>query len=102
MALSIANVAATYNSIAKNAAKPGLEARDGASPDFASMVRSAATESVNALKEGEAAGVLGLAGKLDITQVVTAVSNAQLTLQTAIAVRDRVVQSYQAVMLMPI
>ena len=37
-----------------------------------------------------------------LTNVVTAVNNAQLTLQTAVAVRDRIVQSYQAIMQMPI
>ncbi len=102
MPVSVANVLSTYNSIAKNSAKPGLEARDGGGPSFASMVKDAATQSVNALKEGEAASVLGVAGKLDLTQVVTAVNNAQLTLQTAVAVRDRIVQSYQQIMQMPI
>jgi flagellar hook-basal body complex protein FliE len=101
MVASLANVAAAYNSIAKGGAKP-MDARDAGGTDFASMVRSAATESVDALKQGEAASVLGIAGKLDVTQVVTAVSNAQLTLQTAVAVRDRVMASYQEIMRMPI
>lgn len=102
MPLTLAGVAATYNSIAKSAATtPGMAARDGAGPDFASMVQDAAKQSVDALKQGEAASMLGVAGKLDLTQVVTAVNNAQLTLQTAVAVRDRIVQSYQQIMQMP-
>ncbi len=101
MPVTLASVTAAYNSIAKNASStPGMDARGGG--DFASMVKQAATQSVDALKAGEAASVLGVAGKLDLTQVVTAVNNAQLTLQTAVAVRDRIVQSYQLIMQMPI
>ena len=103
MVASLANVTAAYNAIAKGgAAKPGMEARDVNPNDFGEMVRNAASQSVDALKAGEAASVLGVAGKLDVTNVVTAVANAQLTLQTAVAVRDRVVASYQEIMRMPI
>jgi flagellar hook-basal body complex protein FliE len=34
--------------------------------------------------------------------VVTAVSNAEMTLQTVVAVRDRVLNAYQEIMRMPI
>ena len=101
MPVTIANVTAAYNSIAKSAASQGMEAR-AAGGDFASMLKDAASQSVNAMKQGEAAAVLGVAGKLELTNVVTAVNNAQLTLQTAVAVRDRIVQSYQQIMAMPI
>lgn len=102
MPLTLAGVTAAYNSIAKSAATPGMPARDGTGTDFSTMVQDAAKQSINALKEGEAASMLGAAGKLDLTQVVTAVNNAQLTLQTAVAVRDRIVQSYQMIMQMPV
>ena len=38
----------------------------------------------------------------NLTDVVTAVSKAELALQTTVAVRDRVVQAYQDIMRMPI
>jgi flagellar hook-basal body complex protein FliE len=44
----------------------------------------------------------GIAGNANLTEVVTAVSRAQLALQTTTAVRDRVVQAYQEIMRMPI
>ena len=50
--------------------------------------------------EGQAAQAL--AGGGDITHVVTAVSQAQLGLQAATAVRDRVVSAYQDIMRMAI
>ncbi len=43
-----------------------------------------------------------LSGGGNLTDVVTALSRAQLTLQTATAIRDRVVQAYQDIMKMPI
>jgi len=38
----------------------------------------------------------------NLTDVVVALSHAELTLQTATAIRDRVVQAYQDIMKMPI
>jgi flagellar hook-basal body complex protein FliE len=43
-----------------------------------------------------------LSGGGNLTDVVTALSHAELTLQTATVVRDRVVQAYQDIMKMPI
>ena len=43
-----------------------------------------------------------LTGGGNLTDVVTALSRAELTLQTATAIRDRVVQAYQDIMKMPI
>ncbi len=44
----------------------------------------------------------GLSGNASVTDVVTAVAKAELTLQTAMTIRDRVVQAYQDIMKMPI
>lgn len=101
MTVSIANVAATYAQMQKAAVAPGMEARSGGM-DFGKLVRDAANSSINTLQQAEAASVLGLAGKVDLSQVVTAVSNAEVTLQAAVAVRDRVVQSYNEILRMPI
>ena len=42
------------------------------------------------------------AGKADVTDVVAAVSNAEISLQLVVAVRDRAVQAYQDIIRMPI
>ena len=44
----------------------------------------------------------GISGQGNLTDVVMAVSKAQLALQTTTAVRDRVVQAYQDIMKMSI
>ena len=46
------------------------------------------------VKAGEAAAVAGIEGKLDTRQVVDAVMAAEHTLQTVIAVRDKIVSAY--------
>jgi len=43
-----------------------------------------------------------ISGAGNLTDVVTALSHAEMTLQTVTAVRDRVVQAYQDIMKMPI
>ncbi len=69
---------------------------------FADMVKQSAVSAVNTIKAGEAATLNAVSGKTDMTQVVTAVSNAEVTLQAAVAVRDRVIQAYLDVIRMPI
>jgi len=41
-------------------------------------------------------------GRADLTEVVTAVSAAEVTMQAVVAVRDRVVQAYQEILRRPI
>jgi flagellar hook-basal body complex protein FliE len=43
-----------------------------------------------------------LAGQADLTDVVIAVTNAEVTLQTVVAIRDRVIQAYQEIIRMPL
>lgn len=41
-------------------------------------------------------------GKVDLTELVAAVSSAELTLNTVVAVRDKVISAYQDIIRMPI
>ncbi|MBX9701748.1 MAG: flagellar hook-basal body complex protein FliE [Acetobacteraceae bacterium] len=50
----------------------------------------------------DASATQALGGQGSVTDVVLAVARAELALQTAVAVRDRVVAAYQDVMRMPI
>jgi flagellar hook-basal body complex protein FliE len=53
-------------------------------------------------RSADAAATAALTGQGSVTDVVLAVSRAELALQTAVAVRDRVVGAYQEIMRMPI
>jgi flagellar hook-basal body complex protein FliE len=53
-------------------------------------------------RNADAASTQALLGQGSVADVVTAISRADLALQTAVALRDRVVSAYQDVMRMPI
>ena len=58
-----------------------------------------------AVADGQAAdqqAMGAISGQGNLTDVVTAVTRAELALQTATAIRDKFVQAYQDVMQMPI
>ena len=54
------------------------------------------------LKTGESQSIAAAAGKANINDVVTAMSEAEMTLQTVVTLRDKTVQAYQRIMRMPI
>jgi flagellar hook-basal body complex protein FliE len=51
---------------------------------------------------GETKSVQAVARKACTLDVASAINNAELTLQSVVAVRDRVIQAYQEVIRMPI
>jgi flagellar hook-basal body complex protein FliE len=59
-------------------------------------------EVVSNLQAGEAAAVSGLKGEMTIHNVVESIMTAERSLQTMIAIRDKIVSSYQAISQMQI
>ena len=53
-------------------------------------------------RAGTEAATAQATGKANIVDVVNSVNSAELTLDTVVAVRDKVVQAYQSIMNMPI
>jgi flagellar hook-basal body complex protein FliE len=82
------------------AAEPATAA--AGQPSFASWLRQAAEDVVSQQQATEQQAGAAVAGGADLTRVVTAVSEAELTLQTVIAVRDRVIEAYKDIMRMPV
>ena len=71
--------------------------------DFASLLGQSLKGAVQTGQQAEAQATSAVGGSsADLTQVVTAVSRAELALQTTVAVRDRVLQAYQDIIKMPI
>lgn len=101
MAAPIATAAAAAYAQAAKSAGPGMAARDEGG-GFADLLKQAANGAVGAMKQGETASLKAVTGKADISEVVTAVTNAEVALQTVTAVRDRVIQAYQDILRMPI
>jgi len=69
---------------------------------FLDTMAQVASSSIDTLKTGEAASIAGIQGKASVQQVAEAVMAAEQTLQTAIAIRDKVVAAYQEIARMTI
>ena len=106
---NISNAISAY----RNAANPlaqlekagaGDEASNAADTgtDFASVLKDAAKMAVGGAKGAEQASLAAVAGKADIRDVVAAVANAEMTLETVVNVRDKVINAYNEIMRMPI
>ncbi len=67
----------------------------GKGESFGDVLKDFAGDTVQALKDGEKATADAATGKADLASVVTAISNAELMLQTAITIRDKVIAAYQ-------
>ena len=71
-------------------------------PSFADVLAEMTGNPMEALKSGEATAIAGIQGKVSVQQVVQSIMSAEESLQTAIAIRDKVVSAYQEVSRMAI
>jgi len=104
---SIGNAIAAYNATAKVARgevepQSSGQAGEAGGSDFAAVLRRGAQDAIAAGKNSELLSEQALAGKADIRDVVSAVNNAAMTLQTVVAVRDKVINAYNSILQMPI
>lgn len=80
----------------------GIPANETNAASFADLMTQSSADAISTLQQGENVSLQALTGKADVTDVVMAVNNAEITLQAVVAIRDRVIQSYQQIMNMPI
>ncbi|HEX9836937.1 MAG TPA: flagellar hook-basal body complex protein FliE [Alphaproteobacteria bacterium] len=103
MAIDITTAVTAYAKGLLRGAESGIEPRPSDPTDsFAALVREAAGSAIQSGVKSEAMSAQAIAGKADLNEVVAAVTNAEVTLQTVLAVRDRVIQAYQDIIRMPI
>ena len=79
----------------------GIDSGAAGGADFGGMVERAVQNVVSTGQAAESQAVTAIAGGGNLTEVVQAVSRAELALQTTTAIRDRVVSAYQEIMRMP-
>ncbi len=72
------------------------------SPDFGAMLRDQVQQVVDQGNASEAKQASYMAGKGNIIDVVTAVSEAEVALDTMVSVRDKVISAYEEIMRMAI
>lgn len=93
--IGAAGAAAAYRSATAPAAT-------GAGEGFGGALKRAIEGAVESGRQADAASTGAMLGQVSVTDTVLAVSQAEMALQTAVAMRDRVVSAYQDVMRMPI
>ena len=69
---------------------------------FADTMAKMAREMVDSTTSSEAKAISSIAKQTELVDVVTAVTNAEVTLETAVAIRDKIIQAYQSIIRMPI
>jgi len=71
-------------------------------PGFADALEAALTDMQATLQRGEQAAADAMAGRGDVQSVVEALTATEMALETAVVVRDRVVEAYQEILRMPV
>ncbi len=104
MAIAPLSVTASAAAQAYRAVDSGAALGGGAvaGTDFGGVLQRAIEGGVATGENAESQSLQAIKGHGDLTQVVTAVSNAELALQTTATLRDRMVSAYQDIMKMPI
>lgn len=97
---SLKEVTSGLGSLAGSALSTAATAATG--PTFASVLGGVATDAVESLKKGEAMSFAGIQGKANTREVVDAVMQADQTLKTAVALRDKIVSAYLDIVKMQI
>lgn len=91
------------NSIIEKTSTGGASAGKAAqSGSFVELLGNALQGAADSGYKSEAIATKAIAGKADLTDVVTAVASAENALSTVVAIRDRVINAYQDIIKMPI
>lgn len=69
---------------------------------FGEMLNQVIGSVVDAGQKADAASMQAAQGKGDLVDVVTAVAESEVALETLVSVRDRVISAYEEIMRMPI
>jgi flagellar hook-basal body complex protein FliE len=79
-----------------------MEANKKAGSTFSDMLTDASKEAVSVIRNADAITQKGIRGEVSVQEVVHATVSAETTLNTIVGIRDKVVQSYQEILRMPI
>jgi flagellar hook-basal body complex protein FliE len=88
--------------LAKNAGQTQDASEQSGGSSFADMLSGQLDDVVKTQNVAEAAKIDAINGKGDVTDLVTAIANAELALNTIVTIRDRAISAYQDIIRMPI
>jgi flagellar hook-basal body complex protein FliE len=97
-----ANMARLTDPSAGLAKAVGAAGEAGNGPSFGAMLKDALNSFTESGHKSDAQTKSMIAGKADMVDVVTAVSETEVAVETMVAVRNKVIEAYQSIMAMPI
>jgi flagellar hook-basal body complex protein FliE len=95
------DISAALAARAYQAARPATQPA-AAAPGAAETLGRAAQDFTQTLRTGEATAMAAMSGEADPYALVQALAASELAVETAVTVRDRVVEAYQEILRMPI
>lgn len=103
MDVKFADAVNAYSRALNQNVSKGLDSDEAKSTGgFTEALKDFAEDTAQTTKAAEVTEARALAGKADVVDVVTAVANAEMAVDTVVAVRDRVIQAYNDIIRMPI
>ena len=69
---------------------------------FSDLLREGVRSFVDSQYNAEEMKLDAMTGKVELTDLVNAVNNAELALNTVVAIRDKVISAYQDIIRMPV
>lgn len=104
--VNIARAAQLYTQAQQTGIAPNTIPQQDTQPaqqgTFSTLVQGYLNQAQQIGQASEQVSVQGVMGQADLAQVATSVSEAELTLQTVVAIRDKVVDAYKEILRMPI
>ena len=101
--ISAASAYAKLARLADPSASVGKAAgTDSQGPGFGQMLKDAIGSVVEAGKKSDGQAQAMAAGKANLVDVVTAVTETEVAIESMVSIRDKVIQAYEEIMRMPI
>lgn len=97
-----ATLASQLYAKAQAAAKPAAITGEAPRPTPAELFEAATSDFMQTLRQGEETARAGLAGRAEPQAVVEALAATEFAVQTATAIRDKVVEAYKDILQMPV
>ena len=97
-----ANAYASLARIADPSANLGRAVGEASGPSFGELLKSAVGSVVDAGRRSDAQTHAMAAGRSNVVDVVTAVAETEVAVESLVAVRDRMIAAYEEIMRMPI
>jgi len=97
-----ANAYASLARIADPSSGLGKALGETQGPSFGALLKDAVGSVLETGKTSDAQQRAMVAGKANIVDVVTAVSETEVAIEALVSVRDRMIQAYEEIMRMPI